>query len=229
MTSLSAPADRPIQPDIAHPAITQHSAEVPIAHPPGIKTRPDANMRSTVALMNMKADMVLRRSKTYPVRPRVVRELLHEWPEGPEPEGPVSMNPVRWQPERPVTSNPWPHPPMATAIGRGLLGRCPACGKSLLFNGFLRVATECRNCGAPLGLARADDAPPYFTILITGHIIVPLMYLVDRAQEPPLWIMCAIFLPLTLIMALGLLLPVKGGTVGLMLNLNMLKSDPSET
>ena len=44
-----------------------------------------------------------------------------------------------------------------------------------------------RQCGAPLGLARADDAPPYFTILITGHIVVPLMLLVDRMSEPPIW------------------------------------------
>jgi uncharacterized protein (DUF983 family) len=114
---------------------------------------------------------------------------------------------------------------MAEAIGRGLRCRCPACGKSHLFNGYLRVVAECRNCGAPLGLARADDAPPYFTILITGHIIVPLMFLVDRLQEPPIWVMSAIFLPLTLALSLGLLRPIKGGTVGLMLNLNMLKSD----
>jgi uncharacterized protein (DUF983 family) len=118
---------------------------------------------------------------------------------------------------------------MATAIGRGLLGRCPACGKSHLFSGFLRVVAECRACGAPLGLARADDAPPYFTILITGHIVVPLMFMVDRMGEPPIWVMSAIFLPLTFFLALGLLRPVKGGTVGLMLNLNMLKSDASGT
>jgi uncharacterized protein (DUF983 family) len=110
------------------------------------------------------------------------------------------------------------------------LGRCPACGKAHIFNGFLRVVPECANCGAPLGLARADDAPPYFTILITGHIVVPLMFVVDRMNpEPPLWVMSAIFLPLTFFMALGLLRPIKGGTVGLMLNLNMLKSDASET
>jgi len=41
--------------------------------------------------------------------------------------------------------------------------------------------------------------------------------------------MSAIFLPLTFFTALGLLRPIKGGTVGLMLNLNMLKSDVSET
>ena len=118
---------------------------------------------------------------------------------------------------------------MATAIGRGLLGRCPACGKSHLFNGFLRVVTECTNCHAPLGLARADDAPPYITILITGHVIIPLLFLVDRASELSTLVMSAIFLPLTFFMALGLLRPIKGGTVGLMLTLNMLKSDPTGT
>jgi uncharacterized protein (DUF983 family) len=139
------------------------------------------------------------------------------------------MTPIPWQPNRPVGTTPWPHPRMGTAIGRGLLGRCPACGKSHLFNGFLRVVTECSVCGAPLGLARADDAPPYITILITGHIVVPLLFMVDRMGEPPIWVMSAIFLPLTFFLALGLLRPVKGGTVGLMLTLNMLKSDPSET
>jgi uncharacterized protein (DUF983 family) len=139
------------------------------------------------------------------------------------------MTPTPWRPDRTVGPNAWPHPPMATAIGRGLLGRCPACGKSHLFSGFLRVVAECRACGAPLGLARADDAPPYFTILITGHIVVPLMFMVDRMGEPPIWVMFAIFLPLTFFLALGLLRPVKGGTVGLMLNLNMLKSDASGT
>ena len=139
------------------------------------------------------------------------------------------MTPTPWQPDGPATQPAWPHPGMATAIGRGLLGRCPACGKSHLFNGFLRVAAACSNCHAPLGLARADDAPPYFTILITGHIVVPLMVMVDRMHEPPIWVMSAIFLPLTLFMALGLLRPIKGGTVGLMLNLNMLKSGAGET
>lgn len=135
------------------------------------------------------------------------------------------MTSTRWQPNRSVAPNAWPHPPMLIAIGRGLLGRCPACGESHLFNGFLRVVAECTNCGAPLGLARADDAPPYFTILVTGHIIVPLLYVVDRMGEPPIWLMSAIFVPLTFFLALGLLRPIKGATVGLMLTLNMLKND----
>jgi uncharacterized protein (DUF983 family) len=105
------------------------------------------------------------------------------------------------------------------------MGRCPACGKAHLFNGFLRVVPECGNCGAPLGLARADDAPPYLTIFATGHIIIPLLFIVDRMNEPPIWLMSAIFVPLTLFTALGLLRPIEGGTVGVMVNLNMLKND----
>ena len=139
------------------------------------------------------------------------------------------MTPVPWQPSPSAAVESWPHPPMATAIGRGLMGRYPACGKSHLFNGFLRVVAECTNCGAPLGLVRADDVPPYITILITGHIIVPLLFIVDRMGEPPIWLMSAIFLPLTLILTIGLLQPIKGGVVGIMMNLNMLKSDPSAT
>jgi uncharacterized protein (DUF983 family) len=132
----------------------------------------------------------------------------------------------RWEPDRTTPRNAWPTPTLPTAIGRGLLGRCPACGKSRIFDGFLKVAAECPNCGAPLGLARADDAPPYFTILVVGHIVIPLLFMVDKLQLP-IWMMSAIFLPLTLVLALGLIRPIKGGTVGLMLNLNMLKSDPT--
>jgi uncharacterized protein (DUF983 family) len=87
------------------------------------------------------------------------------------------------------------------------------------------VAPQCEHCSAPLGLARADDAPPYFTILIVGHIVIPAMLIMQRMSDPPTWLLSAIFVPLTLILALGLLRPVKGATVGLMLTFNMLKTD----
>jgi len=139
------------------------------------------------------------------------------------------MTTERWEPDRSTPSNPWPAPTLASAIGRGLLGHCPACGKGRIFDGFLRVAEACHECGAPLGLARADDAPPYFTILAVGHIIVPLLFIAERSDLLPLWMISAIFVPLTLVLALALIRPIKGGTVGLMLNLNMLKSDPTAT
>lgn len=133
----------------------------------------------------------------------------------------------RWTPDVPTMTNSWPMPTLATAVGRGLRGLCPACGKGRVFKGFLKVSDACAECGAPLGLARADDAPPYFTILVVGHIVIPLLFIVERSVQLPLWMMSAIFVPLTLVLAMGLLRPIKGGTVGLMLNLNMLKSDPT--
>ena len=137
------------------------------------------------------------------------------------------MTTEHWQPDRSTPTNPWPTPRLATAIGRGLRGRCPACGLGSIFDGFLKVAADCSVCAAPLGLVRADDAPPYFTILIVGHIVIPLLFFVDRWQEPPTWVMMSIFVPLTVALTLSLIRPIKGGTVGLMLNLNMLKSDPT--
>lgn len=137
------------------------------------------------------------------------------------------MAPTRWPADAAATPrNSWPHPPMKTAILRGLKGLCPACGQGRIFNGFLKVVPKCAHCEAPLGLARADDAPPYLTILVAGHIIVPLLFEVDRMGEPPVWLMAAIFLPLTVVLCLGLLRPIKGATVGVMVNLDMLKPTP---
>jgi uncharacterized protein (DUF983 family) len=113
---------------------------------------------------------------------------------------------------------------MAIAIGRGLVGRCPSCGRTKIFKGFLRVVNECAYCGAKLGSVRADDAPPYFTIFIVGHIVLTSMLIVERSLSPPLWVHEVIWLPVTLILALVLLRPVKGATVGLMLKLGMMKS-----
>ena len=118
-------------------------------------------------------------------------------------------------------------PALRTAIGRGLRGRCPACGEGKLFSGWLRVVTRCSCCAAPLGLARSDDLPPYITILIVGHIVVPLMLWLERSQAPDLWVMTAIFVPMALILTLSLMRPVKGATVGLMLKLGLMKEPES--
>ena len=116
-------------------------------------------------------------------------------------------------------------PPLLTALGRGLLGRCPSCGQTHAFKGYLTVVPECLVCGAPLGKLRADDAPPYFVVFLTGHIVVPLLFLMETSLHPALWVHAAIWLPVSLVLALVLLRPVKGATLGLMLKLGMVKAD----
>ena len=135
------------------------------------------------------------------------------------------MPTLRWPPNGDSPDTIATLPPLRTAILRGLMGHCPACGNSHLFTGYLKVVRECSACAAPLGAARADDLPPYLTILVVGHIVVPLMLWFERTNSPPLWLMSAIFLPLTLVLSLGLLRPIKGGTVGLMMNLGMMKPE----
>jgi uncharacterized protein (DUF983 family) len=154
--------------------------------------------------------------------------MLHEetkpMPHATPPVRPII--PVVWQGDCPEKLASLP--PMPVALGRGLMGRCPNCGKADLFRGYLSVVPECTACGAPLGLARADDAPPYFTILIVGHLILGGMLALEKAVAPPVWVHAVIWLPLTAILSLALLRPIKGATVGLMLKLRMLKTGTDE-
>jgi uncharacterized protein (DUF983 family) len=108
---------------------------------------------------------------------------------------------------------------------RGARGHCPVCDAPGLFRSYLRVRPECASCGAPVGLARADDAPPYFTIFAVGHLVVPPMLFAERAWQPPVWLDCVVWLPVSLGLALALLQPIKGATVGLMMKVGLLKPD----
>jgi len=101
------------------------------------------------------------------------------------------------------------------AMRQGFLGRCPKCGHGHLFRAFLKVTDECDTCGEEMHHHRADDAPAYFVILIVGHIVVALALEVELLFSPPYWVHGALWIPLTLGLALGLLQPVKGAIVGL--------------
>jgi uncharacterized protein (DUF983 family) len=101
------------------------------------------------------------------------------------------------------------------ALLDGFCGRCPACGKGALFGRYLKVREACPSCGEALHHHRADDAPPYFTIMIVGHVIVGAILPVERIYAPPLWLHAALWLPLTLVLTLWLLPRIKGAIVGL--------------
>jgi uncharacterized protein (DUF983 family) len=114
-----------------------------------------------------------------------------------------------------------------TGLKRGLSRRCPNCGEGRLFTRYLKIRRPCEDCGADNTIYPSDDFPPYLTILITGHVLVPLFILTDRAYEPPLWLESVIWLPATVIMCLALLPSMKGATVGLCWATNMVRSESS--
>ena len=139
---------------------------------------------------------------------------------------PDSVAPVRWPSADVATPAPAAAmPDMPTALLRGLRGICPCCGKARLFAGWLRVAGSCAQCDAPLGRVRADDLPPYVTIFAVGHMVVPGMLVLEKAQTPDLWVHTAIWVPLTIALSLALMRPVKGATIGLMLKLGFGQPD----
>ena len=63
---------------------------------------------------------------------------------------------------------------------------------------------------------RADDAPPYFTILVVGHVIGAMMLYVEEVDaDLPIWIHAIVWPLLTLAMSLVLLPRFKGALIGL--------------
>jgi uncharacterized protein (DUF983 family) len=110
---------------------------------------------------------------------------------------------------------PTPERDVATAMFRGWRHTCPACGKGALYRKYLKVADACPACSEELHHHRADDAPPYFTILIVGHIVGAGVLMLEQAYAPDTWVHYVIWLPLLLSMTLLMLPRIKGALVGL--------------
>jgi len=101
------------------------------------------------------------------------------------------------------------------AMKRGFSSRCPHCGQGKLYRAYLKVADKCPVCGEELYHHRADDFPAYLVIIIVGHILVPLVLIVETDYAPPYWLSMVLWPSLTVALALALLHRVKGAIVGL--------------
>lgn len=105
--------------------------------------------------------------------------------------------------------------PVFKAIRRGLSGRCPACSEGRLFRKFLKTVHSCNHCGEEIHHHRADDLPAYLVVAIVGHIVVGGFAIVEAAVFLPVWLHLAIWVPLTVLLSLLLVQPIKGAVVGL--------------
>ena len=111
--------------------------------------------------------------------------------------------------------------PVWDALKRGGRQTCPACGAGALYSSYLKVNPACPTCGEELHHHRADDAPPYFTMTIVGHVVVAGVLYLEKAFAPEPWVHALIWLPLLVLMSLWLLPRVKGALVGLQWALRM--------
>ncbi|MEX0759995.1 MAG: DUF983 domain-containing protein [Tistlia sp.] len=103
-----------------------------------------------------------------------------------------------------------PRPSLGLAMRRGLLGRCPNCGRTRLLAGYLKQVEACSACGETYGHLRPDDAAPWLTILMVGHILVPLALLVEAERTWPDWISKTLWPLLALALALVILPRARG-------------------
>ncbi|MEL6585298.1 MAG: DUF983 domain-containing protein [Pseudomonadota bacterium] len=103
---------------------------------------------------------------------------------------------------------------MRQAIFRGFRRRCPSCGSGPMFNGYLKVRHSCPVCEEELHHHRADDGPPYLTLLLVGHIIGPAMLWFFVEFEPDPFTFLAIFSVASVALSLWFLPRLKGLIVG---------------
>lgn len=103
---------------------------------------------------------------------------------------------------------------LRAALLRGWRRRCPACGEGALLAGYLDVVPACAVCGNELHHHRADDGPAWATIIITGHIMAPLMLIVFELFRPKGWQMALGFSLVFVSLSLWLLPRLKGVFVG---------------
>src|SRR5688572_24978451 len=80
------------------------------------------------------------------------------------------------------------------AVSHGLRMLCPACGESPLFWKYLKVTDTCASCCEDLHHQRADDAPPYFTMSIVGHVVIAGVLVLERLYAPPTWVHLSLWL-----------------------------------
>jgi uncharacterized protein (DUF983 family) len=129
--------------------------------------------------------------------------------------------PVTVETDTPVRS-------LGQAVWNGMKLRCPHCGKGRLFRSYLKVADTCDQCGEELHHHRADDFPPYLSIVIVGHVIIGLMLHLEMAYtDIAPWVYVITMIPAAVILPLVMLPSIKGAVVGLQWANKMYGFDPA--
>jgi uncharacterized protein (DUF983 family) len=83
-----------------------------------------------------------------------------------------------------------------------LRGNCPRCGAHTLFDGWVRFAPKCRNCGLDFTTFNVGDGPAAFLILIVGAIVTVAALVLDAATTPRWWVHL-IWIPVAAALTIG--------------------------
>jgi uncharacterized protein (DUF983 family) len=99
------------------------------------------------------------------------------------------------------------------AVWRGMRNGCPSCDRTKFFPKLLKPMEHCSFCDQDWSAQRADDFPAYLAIILTGHIMAPIMIAIISKTNLPLWTIMAITVSLAIILIGALLQPAKGAII----------------
>lgn len=105
---------------------------------------------------------------------------------------------------------------LGTALMRGLQRKCPCCGKTSAFRGYLKVVEACASCRTPLGIYPCDDGPAYVTMLLIGHVVIAPAFMFHIFYTYPVEIIVPSMVVAMLVLTLATLPVVKGVYLNLM-------------
>ena len=100
-------------------------------------------------------------------------------------------------------------------IKAGLRCKCPVCKDGHLFKSYLKVADRCDNCGADLSREDSGDGTAPFIMIFVGFIVAFLAVYTELKFDPPFWLQMIIWIPISTLLTLGLLQPLKGVMINL--------------
>ena len=108
---------------------------------------------------------------------------------------------------------------------RGLIGRCPHCGKGRLFRRYLKPVSNCSYCQEAYGHIRADDGPAWLTIVVVGHILAPILLVTVPNSSWPDWVSMLVWPLLAFLIALIILPRAKGLFISLIWRTNCIGAE----
>jgi len=109
----------------------------------------------------------------------------------------------------------------------GILKKCPNCAKGNVYSKYLKVNDRCKKCNEELHSYRTDDFGPWLSIIIAGHIMVPLVLAVEQNYALDLWLQAIIWIPLTILTVLFLLPISKSICLSILWRLKMKDNESS--
>lgn len=110
--------------------------------------------------------------------------------------------------------------PAVSPVTAGLTCRCPRCAKGPLYRQMFDLALreKCENCGLSYAFIDTGDGPAVFVIMVLGFIMLGAALILEFSVHPPIWVHALLWIPGTLILALGLLRPLKALLIALQLH-----------